>query len=107
MDRDEVSVDEWWRAIRPDVRWFSLLMELALQDNDWKGGWIDEEGHAEIRDLFSNIQRHIRNSEIDEFQVPLSVQEKVKELNSMVDIANYAMMIADILNHQIYEQTGG
>jgi NTP pyrophosphatase (non-canonical NTP hydrolase) len=79
--------------LRPPLKWFADKMEDTLKANDWKGGWygvghdwlfkklVDEVGEL-ARDLYT--MNHADNP--DHF---------IKECT---DVANIAMMLADITN---------
>ena len=71
--------------MRTEVQQFAEMMNQRLEENSHKDkiGWSD----WEINDLILKIQRNIRD---------IYMENPEKEIvNHAVDIANYAMMIAD------------
>lgn len=75
--------------LRPEVQWFAEQMELTLRRNDHKGGWKDcdidwlmERLEEEAKELFYSLQ------------TPNSKESIISEAT---DVANFAMMIADII----------
>jgi hypothetical protein len=91
--------------VRPEVAAFALLMEQKLRENDHKGGWKDE-GTVYLSRRCGN--------ELTELRTAVSALHKEKmrgwppvdsakrdELRATVgreaaDVANFAMMIADV-----------
>ena len=69
--------------IRKEIKWFAECMEKVLRKNDDKGGW-EQEGTEylidQMKDNFIQLERLPTNRII---------------IKCCVDIANYAMMIAD------------
>jgi len=86
--------------LRPALKWFAELQEAKLRDNDYKGGWVamrDEE-------LFHHMNR--ANVKLVNLIADLHRVTTLREAGSSikkecVDIANYAMMIADIHGNKI------
>jgi len=73
---------------RERVYEFAQLMESKLQNNDHKGGWkLDE---------YSDLLRKLKN-EVEELEMALINRDGA--VNEAVDVANYAMMIADNLRY--------
>jgi hypothetical protein len=73
-------------APREEVRWFARQMEKVLRENDHKGGWNKQPTLSLVSKLLFEVAEladAIENGDDDDV---------VKEC---VDIANYAMMIAD------------
>jgi NTP pyrophosphatase (non-canonical NTP hydrolase) len=83
------------KMLRPELAWFAEEMEKQLKANDHKGGWQD----CDICWLFrrmieeaEELKREISNSK--KYRTfPVYKERIVKEA---ADVANYAMMIADI-----------
>lgn len=87
------------RELRPEVLAFAHLMEAKLRENDHKGGWANE--HQ--RHLFDRLQE-----EADELALvishgtPWSRAQNLRAPNpewvgsEAADVANFAMMIADV-----------
>ena len=86
--------------LRPEVRWFAEQMELKLIENNWKGGWQDkqtsylfqrlEEESSELADalfLYGASNRHNGGN---------------RAIQEAVEIANFAMMVATNIAHEIY-----
>ncbi len=84
----EVTGDWPLPSIRRVVLRFAVEMERELRENDWKGGWDDEDPET----LFESLEE-----EVDELDG--AVDESVPGNDSVraeaVDVANYAMMLAD------------
>lgn len=73
--------------VRVQVRRMSLLMELKLRKNDFKGGWSNVPVHK-LLDLLEAEVRELR--EAVESGDPLDIAQEC------ADVANYAMMVADV-----------
>lgn len=73
--------------VRLEVRRFSLLMELKLRKNDYKGGWQDVSA-AKLLELLEG--------EVKELREALAEGDALDIAQECADIANYAMMIADV-----------
>ena len=68
--------------IRKEIEWFALEMEKVLRKNDAKEGWEQEDTEYlidQMKDNLSQLERLHTN----------------RIIKCCVDIANYAMMIAD------------
>lgn len=81
---------------RKVVMWFSKLMEQTLQDNDYKGGWEN----CSYTFLVSKL-----NEEVDELKKQVwkdcsSPTAMTKLIKEATDVANIAMMIADITREE-------
>lgn len=72
--------------IRPEVLKFAKAMEKKLKENDHKGGW---------KDCDISYLNHSLNEEVSELQS--AILEEGYITDECVDIANFAMMIFDIL----------
>ena len=89
--------------MRKSVQKFAELMEKVLQENDHKGGWENcdfdylfirlTEEKRELRNLFHKRKFH--------YDLELK-SEKLKEkaIKEAVDVANFCMMIADVINQR-------
>lgn len=74
--------------VRPEVADFALLMERRLRENDWKKGWKDDNPHLlACRCL----------EEITELSRALIRGDDFGAVSEAADVANFAMMIADVL----------
>ncbi|WP_174888015.1 hypothetical protein [Bacillus albus] len=84
--------------IRGEVKWFAEHMESKLQENEHKTGWTD----CTVDFLSSQIQKNLNelNSMFEELPANYSVFS-ANVIRQCSDIANYAMMIADISDKYI------
>lgn len=73
-------------AVRVEVRRLSLIMELKLRKNDYKGGWA-EMSPSQLLDLLK--------VEVQELEEAIAAGDPLDIAQECADIANYAMMIAD------------
>jgi hypothetical protein len=89
--------------MRQSVKKFAELMEQVLQENDHKGGWEDcdfnyfftiiEEETIELRSLFYNPE--------NAYDIELKSDNlKNKAIKEAVDVANFCMMIADVISQR-------
>lgn len=78
--------------LRPEVQRFAELMELQLRANDHKPGWKNDTA----RSLF----RRLSEDEIAELGAAISVRLTTGDATGVAkeaaDVANFAMMIADV-----------
>lgn len=74
-------------TLRPEVQWFAERMELALRRNRHKGGWKKEY----YTYLFDRL-----GEEAKELSASLCEPFPEKTIYEAVDVANFAMMIADL-----------
>lgn len=84
--------------IRTEVKWFAEHMESKLQDNEHKTGWTD----CTVDFLSSQIRKNL--NELDSMFQELPSNYSVFSANVIrqcSDMANYAMMIADISDKYI------
>ncbi|MFC5528431.1 hypothetical protein [Cohnella yongneupensis] len=72
--------------MRSEVHWFASLMESQLRAHDHKGGWLSESDAVLMSGLKKNLLLACNPEK--------SIQEVRRRL---VNIANFAMMIADKL----------
>jgi hypothetical protein len=75
--------------IRPEVEYFANLMEEKLKKNDYKGGWKDEPP------VYFKMHMHL---EYYEFLSAFNSGSKDKIIDECVDLANYCMMLVDVLS---------
>ena len=76
--------------LRLEVQWFAEQMELALRDNDWKGGWQADPQLS----LLHRIRQE--TTELQRCLLPRIYGGNPKlVIREAADIANFAMMIAD------------
>ncbi|MGG0209552.1 hypothetical protein [Bacillus mycoides] len=84
--------------IRNEVKWFAEHMESILQENEHKTGWSD----CTVDFLSSQIRKNL--NELDSMFQELPSNYSVFSANVIrqcSDIANFAMMIADISDKYI------
>ncbi len=82
---------------RPEVAKFAELMERKLRANDWKGGWINDDPAMllqRLREEVDELDRALMYSEIN----PREVDVNVNAIDEAVDVANFALMIADVVS---------
>lgn len=70
--------------LRPCLEWFAQQMEHVLRQNDYKGGWDDM--------AFEDLMERLREETEELEGCGLHTCKAVKEA---VDVANFAMMIAE------------
>ncbi len=100
---------KFWHAVnaRPEVRWFAELMEQKLKVFDTKLNWEDmHPGYAlrrlheefdELRDLLVKDSAEVHTTGAD--QIYYSTKKEFSReavIEEAVDLANFAMMIADV-----------
>ena len=91
--------------IRKEVKWFSEQMEAKLKKNDHKSGWINGNKCVDpnwllqrLRDEVTEIERKLNPSCPCRESGCNCSNRPVKDLviSECADVANFAMMIADI-----------
>ncbi len=86
-------------TLRSEVQEFAQMMEKKLRAKDYKGGWQDES----IEDwLFPALWEEV-------LELALAIRENKSEVliaEEAVDVANFAMMIADVTQAQAKEVDG-
>lgn len=78
-------------AVREPVRWFAEQMEKKLKANDHKGGWT--------KDMLPYLGRRF-GEEVNEFVEAMASGDESATINEAADVANFAMMIADLCRPQ-------
>jgi NTP pyrophosphatase (non-canonical NTP hydrolase) len=80
-------------SVRDTVKWFAEQMELKLRKNDHKGGWENDDMenlswrlHDELTELGLAIRKELYTDNYDDI------------IEEAADVANFAMMIADLAN---------
>lgn len=84
---DLVTAAEEVGGLREPVRWFAQHMETQLKANDHKGGWKGDR----IGSLFDRML----DEERELFEV-IGTANNEAIIREAADVANFAMMIADI-----------
>jgi hypothetical protein len=96
-------------AVRPSVAWFAQRMEAKLAKNDFKDGWINcsaselyEMLQHECKELEEKYRaRQIETARDSELHLPHFKDTSNDSLiDECADIANFAMMIADLFGMQ-------
>jgi hypothetical protein len=85
--REEIERLRAATQLRPEVLAFALSMERKLRENDHKGGWQADHPLALMRRL---------KQEVEELDQAMFNGNGQKILNEGADVANFAMMIADL-----------
>jgi NTP pyrophosphatase (non-canonical NTP hydrolase) len=81
-------------GVRPELQQFAIRMERKLRENDHKGGWKGESLLWLFRRLLieaEELRPLIERRETDPANVP---EGKIAE--EAADVANFAMMLADV-----------
>ena len=88
-------------VLRPKVQTFAECMEQKLRENDYKGGW----NHMRPSDLYRRLREELgelwREIKVLEGMLPhnandLALDQQRKIVREAADVANFAMMIADV-----------
>ncbi len=89
---------------RGSVKWFAEEMERELRNNDHKSGWEN----SNPRDLIPRIEGETRelvllahDLKLGTAREKISPEQKKKLISECADIANFAMMVADIIEHGV------
>jgi NTP pyrophosphatase (non-canonical NTP hydrolase) len=86
---------------RQPVQDFALDMERMLQENDFKGGWQDEDLEDMIDKLAEEKKELViatRNFEANHYSLnPPNEKLRQKVIDEAADVGNIAMMISDIV----------
>lgn len=83
--------------LRPEVRWFAEQMELKLRLNDHKGGWVDCDTEyllSRLKDEYVELEEAL-NISCPHCGRRMSPGNITNVLSECLDIANFALMIAD------------
>jgi NTP pyrophosphatase (non-canonical NTP hydrolase) len=80
---------------REQVQWFAEQMEKKLQENDRKGGWEGCNLHWLIERI--EIETKELRTAVNLYMSLRDPKEKINIIKEAADIANFAMMIADIV----------
>lgn len=81
--------------LRPEVSWFAQQMEQVLRANDHKPGWKDW-SRVEAFERLEDETEELRQA-LGVFRPKATLEERMAiVIKEAVDVANFAMMIADI-----------
>lgn len=75
-------------SCRTSVKWFAEQMELKLKENDYKGGWA----RCDHSWLLDRLKQEV--TELEKALEKVDNQENV--IKEAADVANFALMIADL-----------
>lgn len=75
--------------LRPEVQWFAEQMELALQENEHKGGWKNIDREWLLEQVYRNASKILMG---------------VENIKHPVNVANFSMMIADNFNRKTFAE---
>lgn len=89
-------------TVRPEIARFAELMEVKMAQNDHKPPWRGESIRRLLDQLFDEFLE--LQHAVDEFEVFTREAEPVIE--EAVDVANFAMMIADVVTQRNRERAG-
>lgn len=78
-------------TLRPEVQWFAEQMELTLRNNDHKGGWKECDTYWLLSRL-DEEKRELRDS---------MLIGSTGVISEATDVANFALMIADLARSAI------
>ena len=79
---------------RESVTWFASIMEIKLKMNDHKGGWADE-SDGYLIDRLSEEKSELHQAIVSAHKDPNDEDLWRAVISEAVDVANFAMMIAD------------
>lgn len=92
-----------WNAPRPEVEAFGFLMEQILRKNDHKRGWKN----LSLEWLLNKLREEVNELEV-EINRFKPTESKIREaVCECVDVANVAMMIADVLASNLNDGNRG
>lgn len=82
-------------SLRPEVTGFAVMMETVLAQNDWKGGWQD----MDYDEIIERIDQELNElkAALRPAQGFLSAREREVAKKEAVDVANFCMMLLDLL----------
>lgn len=87
--------------MRPLVRYFAELMECTMRRNDHKGGWQDDP----VEELLARLDEEVAELKHEVARHAINPCSKLV-LREAVDVANFAMIIADRLDHEPWPDQG-
>jgi len=84
-------------TVRKSVLWFGEQMEIKLKENDGRQGW----GHSDLEWLCRRIA-----DERNELKRAIATKSDMEIIGECADVANFAMMIADIASRGTERHNG-
>lgn len=84
---------------REVVRWFAEQMEVRLKENDHKGGWQNCRNTwlmGRLLEEFVELQKAVDECNRAPADDPLLPMARLNVLREAADVANFAMMVADV-----------
>lgn len=84
--------------LRPELEHFARIMEGRLKENDDKLGWKEDTPHS----LFGLLAK-----KAGELCAAISNKDPETTIRKAADVANYAMMIADVVDQTPYPPGDG
>lgn len=94
-------------GIRPEVLWFAQQMEDKLKKNDHKGGW----SKCDIGYLMGRLYEELNELNVAVCEDAMDYKPKKYSLELIIseaeDVANFAMMIADVCGKRAELLVGG
>lgn len=99
--RDELASERG--RLRPPLRWFVEQMEHKLAGNDHKGGW-DKESLQHLYDRLVEESRELKKEmhKVKSLDEP-SALLLLNIISEAADVANFSMMIADVVQAKMPE----
>ncbi len=82
--------------LRPKLVAFARVMERKLRENDHKGGWEDEDIEWLMERLTGEVAE-LSKALTTPNDGPLSERRRRSAVREAADVANFAMMVADVL----------
>ena len=88
-----LTLEELPPAPRDEVAWFATVMEQKLRENEHKTGWSTDSLRALMRRLDQEANELERRLDGGSGGSPAEI------IREAADVANFAMMIADMARH--------
>ena len=76
--------------MRNELVWFAIEQEKILKENDWKSNWVN----FPAKEMFESLL-----DEVEELENAINEKARGEIKKECLDVANYAMMIYDIINN--------
>ncbi len=100
INKNAEYIKSWMDVPRKEVIWFALQMEKVLKDNDHKGTW-DGCNISYLKDRLEEESEELTDTlkiRVALMAAGINIDKVV--IKEAVDVANFAMMIADIINKE-------